>query len=174
MQLGFPLQAFVAGAVDHYRKPHTTMWDDFVSNYNGGISIDMDNSFYCGDAAGRPKNWKAGAPRDFSCTDRKFAANIGLKFYTPEELFLNEQPYPDFDWDSIDPVKTLKEYENGMCNPILNSMLKLSYLYLVKQQSSMTLKLWEKDRKWLFLLLALHQGKALYPNAISFLLDMKL
>lgn len=32
---------------------------------------------YVGDAAGRDKEWSPGKPRDFSCDDRKFAANIG-------------------------------------------------------------------------------------------------
>lgn len=32
---------------------------------------------YVGDAAGRDKEWSPGKPKDFSCDDRKFAANIG-------------------------------------------------------------------------------------------------
>ena len=47
----------------------------------------MEESFYCGDAAGRPKTDTR--PKDFSDSDIKFAANAGLKFMTPEELFLN-------------------------------------------------------------------------------------
>ena len=50
----------------------------------------MKACFYCGDAAGRPKT--ANRPKDFSDTDLKFAANIGLKFLTPEQLFLDEKP----------------------------------------------------------------------------------
>ena len=38
----------------------------------------MNESFYVGDAAGRIKNWDAGKPKDFSCTDRMFAHNCGL------------------------------------------------------------------------------------------------
>jgi bifunctional polynucleotide phosphatase/kinase len=37
---------------------------------------DKNTSFYVGDAAGR-----AG---DFASTDRKFALNVGVQFYTPE------------------------------------------------------------------------------------------
>lgn len=38
--------------------------------------IDMAESYFVGDAAGRPG--------DHSGTDRKWAMNAGLKFYTPE------------------------------------------------------------------------------------------
>ena len=48
----------------------------------------MKDSFYCGDAAGRPKT--ATRPRDFTDTDLKFAINVGLPFKTPEQLFLGE------------------------------------------------------------------------------------
>ena len=41
--------------------------------------IDKKNSFYCGDAAGRVNNWTAGKKKDFSCADRKYAHNIGLR-----------------------------------------------------------------------------------------------
>jgi hypothetical protein len=43
----------------------------------------LEDSFYCGDAAGRKS--------DFSSDDLLFALNTGLKFYTPEMLFKNEE-----------------------------------------------------------------------------------
>lgn len=43
--------------------------------------LDLDTSFFVGDAAGRQyKNKKP----DFSSTDRKLALNIGIPFKTPE------------------------------------------------------------------------------------------
>lgn len=68
----------------------------------------MKESFYCGDAAGRPADWQAGAKKDFSVTDRKFAVNCGLKFLTPEELFL-EQKSVEFDWRSVNPNTLIAE-----------------------------------------------------------------
>lgn len=37
---------------------------------------DKNNSYFVGDAAGRAN--------DFASTDRKFALNVGIQFYTPE------------------------------------------------------------------------------------------
>lgn len=68
--------AFFATAKDMYRKPMTRM----ASIYLGQCERQeyTNESFYCGDAAGRKG--------DFSCSDRQFAANCGLTFYTPEQL----------------------------------------------------------------------------------------
>ena len=65
----------VAFGKDEYRKPETGMWDFYTKNRN----VNYDESFYVGDAAGRKK--------DFSDSDLKFAENIGITFYTPEEYF---------------------------------------------------------------------------------------
>lgn len=54
------------------------MWNFFVNKCNKSVKVNMDESFYCGDAAGRPKNWAPGRGKDFSCGDRMFAANVGI------------------------------------------------------------------------------------------------
>lgn len=46
--------------------------------------LDKEKSFFVGDAAGRQY---PGGKGDFSSTDRKWAENIGLKFFTPEVSF---------------------------------------------------------------------------------------
>ena len=108
-ELDIPVFVFISTGETHFRKPSTQMWDYFVKNCNQGVSIDMQESFYVGDAAGRPKNWAVGKPKDFSCADRMFASNIKLKFFTPEELFLNQKPVA-FDWGSVDPIQILKKH----------------------------------------------------------------
>ncbi|KAL2944553.1 Polynucleotide 3'-phosphatase ZDP [Bienertia sinuspersici] len=77
-----PIQVYIAcgfGPDDPYRKPKTGMWHVMEKHFNSGIPIDMEESFYVGDAAGR-KN-------DHSDADIKFAQDIGLKFYYPEDFF---------------------------------------------------------------------------------------
>lgn len=45
--------------------------------------INMKKSYYCGDAAGR----KEKGHKDHSDSDLKFARNVGLNFYLPEQIF---------------------------------------------------------------------------------------
>ena len=53
------------------------------------MQVNKSESFYVGDAAGRAKGWAKDKPKDFSCSDRMFAANIGIgKFRLPLKNFL--------------------------------------------------------------------------------------
>ena len=72
------LQCFVSTGQNHYRKPSTAVWDHFEEKCNGGVKLDTSKCVYVGDAAGRPKDWAPGKGKDFSCSDRMFAANIGI------------------------------------------------------------------------------------------------
>jgi bifunctional polynucleotide phosphatase/kinase len=105
---GVPLQAFVAAATNHWRKPHRAMWDELIDNHNKGVEPDMSECIFVGDAAGRPKDWQPGAVKDFGCGDRKFGLNIGAQFMTPEEFFLGLKTPAPFKMDSLDPAKFLK------------------------------------------------------------------
>ena len=80
-----PIYVFISTEPDYCRKPNTGMWDEFF----GDKSINLKESFYVGDAAGRTRN-PLTKKKDFSCSDRMFAANLGLKFETPEKYFLEE------------------------------------------------------------------------------------
>jgi len=68
---------------DDFRKPNTGMWDFIVAK-----NTIKEKSFYCGDAAGRPRSGATGA--DHSADDMIFARNVGLSFYTPESFFLGQ------------------------------------------------------------------------------------
>ena len=110
-ELGFGVQVFMACATDKHRKPNSTMWEKMESKYNGGISLDVPECIYVGDAAGRKKDWKVGAKKDHSADDRKFAFNVGVDFKTPEEFFLAEKPTDSWEWKGVDPKTLLEKYE---------------------------------------------------------------
>lgn len=87
-KLDVPFQVYIATGKGFYRKPTTGMWKVLSEQKNGGLKIDMDESFYCGDAAGRLANWAPGKKKDHSMADKLMAENLNLKFYTPEQFFL--------------------------------------------------------------------------------------
>jgi len=45
-----------------------------------------------------------GRKKDFSCADRKLASNLGITFYTPEEIFLKHPPTKKFNWGDFNPT----------------------------------------------------------------------
>ncbi|KAI8384401.1 polynucleotide kinase 3 phosphatase-domain-containing protein [Radiomyces spectabilis] len=102
-QLSMPVWLLAAMNKDQYRKPMVAMWNWLEKQANDGVKIEQ--SFYVGDAAGRADNWKPRQKRDHSCTDRKFADNIGIGFYTPEEFFLKE-PKAAFSWGGFIPSES--------------------------------------------------------------------
>lgn len=70
------IELVVAFGKNEYRKPGIGMWEFYTKNRN----VDIQKSFYVGDAAGR-KN-------DFSDSDKKFAENIGISFHLPDDFFI--------------------------------------------------------------------------------------
>uniref|UniRef100_A0A8C7SN89 PNK FHA domain-containing protein n=1 Tax=Oncorhynchus mykiss TaxID=8022 RepID=A0A8C7SN89_ONCMY len=91
--LQLPVQVFVASGPGIYRKPVMGMWEHLYLSLSSAT-----------DAAGRPVNWAPGKKKkDFSCSDRLFALNLGLQFHTPEEFFLGWKTAP-FSLPPFDPV----------------------------------------------------------------------
>ncbi|KAF2256368.1 PNK3P-domain-containing protein [Trematosphaeria pertusa] len=107
-QLDLPISIYAATARDQYRKPRTGMWQELLEDYDleAADAVDLQNSFFVGDAGGR-EAVPGGAVKDHSCVDRDFAANVGIRFHTPEEYFLQEQSRPFV--RGFDPTVFLEE-----------------------------------------------------------------
>ena len=90
-----PVQVFICSSDDEFRKPLPGAFNFIKENLMKphGIEPDMQESFFVGDAAGRPKT--AVAAKDFSDFDIKFARNCGLKFFVPEEFFKGQDGWND-------------------------------------------------------------------------------
>lgn len=60
-QLDIPITLLAATENDIYRKPRTGMWNELIDDYNlnVGEGVDLENSFFVGDAAGRPEDHSA-------------------------------------------------------------------------------------------------------------------
>lgn len=104
-QLDIPTTLYAATGKDIFRKPRPGMWSELRKDVGvGEDDVDKAASFFVGDAGGRTK--------DISCSDRNFAHNVGIKYETPEEFFLGQQPSEftrDFDlasYPASQPVAT--------------------------------------------------------------------
>ena len=59
-QLKVPILLMASLSKDQYRKPCIGMWEYLVERENGREGVDMETSFYVGDAAGRVEGWRPG------------------------------------------------------------------------------------------------------------------
>ncbi|KAI4242256.1 MAG: hypothetical protein L6R40_004127 [Gallowayella cf. fulva] len=109
-QLDLPVILLAATARDKYRKPRGGMWTELLEelDLDAREGPDLEASFFVGDAGGRAA--RSGVKADHSCSDRNFAANVGIEFRTPEEFFLHEPPIPfarDFEPSTYLNIATL-------------------------------------------------------------------
>ncbi|KAJ4488291.1 polynucleotide kinase 3 phosphatase-domain-containing protein [Lentinula aciculospora] len=92
-----PFRILAAVAKDENRKPMPGMWNELTRIFQEeGVEIDKAASFFVGDAAGRDG--------DFASTDRKWALNVDLSFFTPEEFFLKQPSQIKFKLDGFNVV----------------------------------------------------------------------
>ncbi|KAI9093434.1 polynucleotide kinase 3 phosphatase-domain-containing protein [Phlyctochytrium arcticum] len=103
-------------ADDWNRKPRPGMWETFQRDWNEGVQVDLNKSFFVGDAAGRPAS-QHNAKRDFADTDYKFALNVGCHFFTPEAFWRSKGEVKDF----------LAESPGGSSGPVKHHAPKLVF-----------------------------------------------
>jgi len=92
--MSLPISVFYSIEEDGYRKPNRGMYD-LLKTFHTDTTV----HYYCGDAAGRVK--------DFSTSDLYFANNCSLRFKTPEEVFLNAKS----ETLACKPINGLKLYK---------------------------------------------------------------
>ena len=118
----------------------------FLQKNNLQKYIDLENSFYCGDAAGRKENKNLKIKKDFSSSDYKFATNLNLKFLTPENLFLKDYSRKLEKISKIVEFDPRKKIENDDNSEI--QLVKSKFILLAGIQGSgkTTLALYLKNR----------------------------
>ena len=111
---------YAAKKYDLYRKPNLGLWQRMKTDLKEEFGLDSvhisTKSFFCGDAAGRitashfkRRSSPTSSKGDFSDTDIKFALNIGIKFLTPEEIFLAEEKKMPYKLTGVDPKELLEK-----------------------------------------------------------------
>jgi bifunctional polynucleotide phosphatase/kinase len=107
---------FISNSDDINRKPNKGMWEYMEKLLKQ--PIDLENSFYVGDAGGREYPDKK---PDFSCSDRYFAYNLGINYKTPEEFF-NEDFAKNYVTNlyPLEKFKDLKDSNRFNGNQIIN------------------------------------------------------
>ncbi|KAL1959216.1 hypothetical protein VTO42DRAFT_2721 [Malbranchea cinnamomea] len=121
--LDIPISVYAATQYDEYRKPRLGMWKEMIDDYDLDLpgAVDLTESIFVGDAAGRPG--------DHSACDRNFASNLGIGFKTPEEFFLGE---PAQQVELFDPVQYLRDEETSESrNPVSKHFSKNDDVELV-------------------------------------------
>lgn len=83
-EIGAPCIVFASVSKNNCRKPVDGMFKLLIENYNDDKEVSLTESFYVGDAAGRPKT--KDRSKDHSDADYLFALNTGLPFILPEQF----------------------------------------------------------------------------------------
>lgn len=117
-----PIVAFFSTKRNKYSKPFTNIWKLIELFYlKQNKTIDKSKSICVGHNAGRITATKKII--DYSCADRAFAHNVGIKFYTPEIIF--QKSYKVVTWqyspDIINQIdrKAVAEVKHRIIPPVI-------------------------------------------------------
>lgn len=98
------------------KKPSIGLWKLLEQN-NGSVKINLNESFYVGDAVGRNN--------DINDYDTKFALNIGIKYYTPDEYF--------------DSCKVKINVPEHPLNLVINNLQEMDYSFFDQCQKKLVI-----------------------------------
>lgn len=113
--LGVPIVLYVSMDNTVFRKPNLGMIDLFREQTSGFCDI----KFYVGDAAGRDG--------DFSDSDLRFAINMDVKFYTPEQYFLGNDDYTPKTIGYIPTIPNGCEFNSEVLSTELHAVILVGY-----------------------------------------------
>jgi bifunctional polynucleotide phosphatase/kinase len=110
--LHIPLFIVIANVKTEY-KPNRLMFDNLIQ----GKFVNKEESFFVGDALGRKT--------DFSDSDKVFAENIGIKWISPEEMFLSRSfVVPSIELHDSPEIIIMVGYPGSGKTTIANSICK--------------------------------------------------
>ena len=119
-------------------KPNTNMFDILTNNKKW----EYKKSFYVGDALGRQGDW--------SDVDKKFAENIGIKYYSPDELFsIKESNYIDIKESKSQEIIVMVGYPGSGKSTIANKYNKEKYKVISGDEFITSKKMIKESEKYL-------------------------
>ena len=122
-------------------KPNPVLFNVLIAPNN----IDKDNSFFVGDALGRKS--------DHSDCDKRFAENIGVKVYSPEEMFLDISyiTIPDIPIKEVPEIIIMVGYpgsgKSSVCKKIIDNNDK--YIWIPRDKYKTPSKMKKEAKKYI-------------------------
>ena len=119
-------------------KPNINMFHILTNNKKW----ESKKSFYVGDALGRQGDW--------SDVDKKFAENIGIKYYSPDELFsIKESNYIDIKESNSQEIIVMVGYPGSGKSTIANKYNKEKYKVISGDEFITSKKMIKGSEKYL-------------------------
>lgn len=111
---------------NRFMKPFTNIFDKLKYLYDKEICV--GKSIVVGSNAGRKATNKLF--KDDSDADRAFANNLGMQFFTPEQLFDKDQTVRTWQWQYY-PIENILNIQKNMTEPTFESFLEDNCIIMI-------------------------------------------